>query len=59
VLVLPGTIMRQGAVAGARTVVDGEVSAWSVVAGNPIKSCGRRQWRVNNSNTDIANQATQ
>ena len=45
VLVLPGSIIRTGVVVGARSVVDGELPAWSVAAGDPARPRGRRQWR--------------
>lgn len=37
VLVLPGVTIRQGAVVGAGSVVNRDVDAWTVVAGNPAK----------------------
>lgn len=34
-LVLPGSIIRRGSVVGARSVVQGELPAWTVCAGEP------------------------
>jgi putative colanic acid biosynthesis acetyltransferase WcaF len=33
----PGVTVHRGAVVGARAVVTGDVTAWSVVAGNPAR----------------------
>jgi putative colanic acid biosynthesis acetyltransferase WcaF len=37
-LVLPGSVLRQGAVAGARSMVEGEIPAWMVAVGEPARA---------------------
>jgi len=44
-LVLPGTHLKEGAVVGARSVAQGEVSAWTVVAGDPARFLRPRPWK--------------
>jgi putative colanic acid biosynthesis acetyltransferase WcaF len=39
----PGVTVGAGAVIGARAVAVGDVSAWTVVAGNPARVIGQRQ----------------
>lgn len=41
----PGVTVGQGAVVAARAVVTKNVSAWSIVAGNPARPIGTRQLR--------------
>ncbi len=41
----PGVKIGQGAIAGAMAVVMKDVSAWSIVAGNPAREIGQRQLR--------------
>lgn len=42
-VLLDGTIIRQGAVVGAGTVVKGELQAFGVYAGQPLRKIGERQ----------------
>lgn len=42
VFIGPGVIVGKGAVVGARSTVVSNVSAWSIVAGNPAKNIGSR-----------------
>ena len=39
---LDGTIIRKGAVVGAGSIVRGEVAAYTIVAGNPVRRIGVR-----------------
>ena len=41
-ILLPGTIMRQGAVLGAGSVAKGELKAWTVYFGNPCRPIRKR-----------------
>jgi len=41
-VLLDGAILRQGCVVGAGSLVRGEVEAYAIVAGNPIRNIGRR-----------------
>ncbi|MDT2024444.1 acyltransferase [Methylocella sp. CPCC 101449] len=43
-VLLDGTVIRQGAVIGAGSLVRGEVEAYSIMAGNPLRRIG---WRGN------------
>lgn len=43
-LVLPGSIIHEGGVVGARSVVSGEIPEWRVAAGDPAVPRGKRQW---------------
>lgn len=43
VVLLDGAIVRRGAVIGAMSLVRGEVSPYSISAGNPVKILGWRQ----------------
>ncbi len=43
VVLLDGAIVRRGAVIGANSVVRGELEAYGVYAGNPVKRIGQRQ----------------
>ncbi|MBD8514418.1 acyltransferase [Photobacterium sp. CAU 1568] len=45
-IILPGTIIREGAVIGAGSVVHGEVKACTIVAGNPAKVIGERDSKI-------------
>jgi len=42
-VLLDGAVLRQGCVIGAGSVVRGEVPAYAVVAGNPLRVVGQRQ----------------
>jgi putative colanic acid biosynthesis acetyltransferase WcaF len=42
-LVLPGAIIGDGTVVGARAVVSGELDAWTIYAGNPARNLGPRE----------------
>jgi acetyltransferase-like isoleucine patch superfamily enzyme len=42
-IVLDGTIIRRGAVVGAGSVVSGELTAYTVFAGNPLREVRRRR----------------
>jgi putative colanic acid biosynthesis acetyltransferase WcaF len=42
--VLPGVTIGEGAVVGACGVVTRDVPAWTIVAGNPAKTIGIRDW---------------
>jgi acetyltransferase-like isoleucine patch superfamily enzyme len=41
-VLLDGTVLRQGCVVGAGSVVRGEVAAYTIVAGNPVRQIGER-----------------
>jgi virginiamycin A acetyltransferase len=41
-VVLDGSIIRRGAVIGALSLVRGEVSAYSIMGGNPLRKLGER-----------------
>ncbi|MBN9082055.1 MAG: acetyltransferase [Rhizobiales bacterium 62-17] len=41
-VLLDGTVIRRGAVIGAGSLVRGEVEAYTIVAGNPLRRIGRR-----------------
>jgi acetyltransferase-like isoleucine patch superfamily enzyme len=41
-VLLDGAVLRQGCVIGAASLVRGEVPAWAVAAGNPLKIIGAR-----------------
>lgn len=41
-ILLPGTILRQGAVLGAGSVANGELKAWTVYFGNPCRPIRKR-----------------
>jgi putative colanic acid biosynthesis acetyltransferase WcaF len=43
-LVLPGVILGEGSVVGAGSVVTRDVQPWDIVAGNPARVIGRRQF---------------
>ena len=43
----PGVTVGEGAVVGARACAMKDVKAWTVVAGNPAKTIGRRKLREN------------
>ena len=45
----PGVTIGRGAVVGARAVVTRSLSPWSVVAGNPAQTIGRRSESARNS----------
>jgi len=42
--VLPGVVIGEGAIVGACAVVTKDVDPWTVVAGNPARPVGRREW---------------
>jgi putative colanic acid biosynthesis acetyltransferase WcaF len=42
--VLPGIVIGAGAIVGACAVVTKDVTAWTIVAGNPARPVGRREW---------------
>ncbi len=42
----PGVAIGAGAVVGARAVVVKDVAEWSIVAGNPARTIGRREMRA-------------
>lgn len=42
-VLLDGTVLRQGCVIGAGSVVRGEIEAYTVNAGQPLRTVGRRQ----------------
>jgi putative colanic acid biosynthesis acetyltransferase WcaF len=42
--VLPGVTIGAGALIGACAVVTKDVAPWTVVAGNPARAIGRREW---------------
>ncbi len=42
-VLLDGTVLRQGAVIGAMTLVMGEVKAYGIYAGNPMRQIGSRK----------------
>lgn len=42
-VLLDGTILRRGAVIGAMSLVRGEIPAYAIRAGNPLKHLGERQ----------------
>lgn len=42
VVVLDGAVIRQGAVVGAGSVVRGEVPAYAIIAGSPLRQIGER-----------------
>ncbi len=42
-VVLDGTVIHQGAVIGASSLIKGEIEAYSICAGNPLKLLGMRQ----------------
>jgi acetyltransferase-like isoleucine patch superfamily enzyme len=41
-VLLDGAVLRRGCVIGAGSLVRGEVPAYSVQAGNPLREIGRR-----------------
>ena len=41
-IILDGSVIRQGAVVGAGSLVRGELAAFRVYAGNPLREIGRR-----------------
>lgn len=41
-VLLDGAVLRQGCVVGAGSVVRGEVAAYTIVAGNPVRQIGER-----------------
>ena len=41
-VILDGAIIRKGAVVGAGSVVSGELAAYTVYAGNPLRQIRRR-----------------
>ena len=41
-VILPGTIIRQGAVVGANSIVKGELEAWTVYLGTPCRPLRKR-----------------
>jgi putative colanic acid biosynthesis acetyltransferase WcaF len=41
----PGSVIGEGAVVGAGAVANGEIEAWTVVAGNPARFVKRRELR--------------
>lgn len=43
VIILPGVTIGDGAIIGAGAVVTGDVTAYSIVAGNPAKVIGQRR----------------
>jgi putative colanic acid biosynthesis acetyltransferase WcaF len=45
-LVLPGALIRKGAVVGARSLVEGELPSWTVCAGEPATPRRPREWRT-------------
>jgi putative colanic acid biosynthesis acetyltransferase WcaF len=46
VFVGPGVTVGEGAVVGARSVVLDDVEPWTVVAGNPLRTVGKRDKSV-------------
>ena len=42
-VILDGAILRQGCVIGAGAIVRGEIAAYTVHAGNPLRQIGMRQ----------------
>lgn len=42
-VLLDGAVLRKGCVVGAGSVVRGEVAAYRIVAGNPLRQIGERQ----------------
>ena len=42
-VILDGAVVRQGAVVGAGSLVRGELAAYTVYAGNPLREIGRRR----------------
>jgi len=52
-LVLPGSIIRAGAVVGARCLAEGELPAWQVAVGDPAVPRRRRQWRVGDRDAPV------
>jgi putative colanic acid biosynthesis acetyltransferase WcaF len=42
----PGVTVGEGAVVGARAVVVKDVASWQIVAGNPARVVGQREWRA-------------
>jgi putative colanic acid biosynthesis acetyltransferase WcaF len=45
--VLPGIVIGAGAIVGACAVVTKDVAPWTIVAGNPARPIGRRDWPGN------------
>ena len=45
VVVLPGVKIGEGAVVGAGAVVSKDVAPWTIVAGNPAKEIGKREFK--------------
>ncbi|MBL8760007.1 MAG: colanic acid biosynthesis acetyltransferase WcaF [Phycisphaerae bacterium] len=45
-LVLPGVTIGAGAVIGARSMVDADVPAWTIAAGDPARPLKKREFRV-------------
>lgn len=43
----PGVTVGEGAVVGARAVVVKDVAPWQIVAGNPARVVGQREWLSN------------